>query len=339
MKAAGPEKKILLAHGSGGKLTQELIRAIFAGELGNPILNRMDDSAVIELRGRLAFTVDSHVVSPLFFPGGDIGRLALTGTVNDLAMAGAVPLYISAGFIIEEGFPVADLERITASMREAAAEASVQVVAGDTKVVERGAADGLFITTSGIGEVPAGMTISASKARPGDAILISGTMGDHGVAIASRRNGMEFDTGVLSDCAPLGGLVKEMLAASRRVRVLRDPTRGGLAATLNEIAAASGVAIEIDEEKIPVRTGVRAACEMLGLDPLGLANEGKLVAMMPEDDARKVLTAMRKHPLGADAAVIGRVDSSGKPRVYVRTVLGSRRILTMPTGEQLPRIC
>lgn len=332
-------RTILLGHGSGGRLTQELIRTVFSREFANPILDRMDDSATLEIEGTLAFTVDSHVVTPYFFPGGDIGRLSLTGTVNDLAMAGAAPLYISAGFIIEEGFPIADLQRITASMRDAAREAGVQVVAGDTKVVEKGAADGIYITTCGIGAIPTGVRISGAGARPGDAVIISGTVGDHGVAVLSKRSGMEFETELKSDCAPLGDLVREMTGASRRVRVLRDPTRGGVAATLNEIAAASGVAIELDEELIPLRQEVKSACEMLGLDPLSLANEGKLVAMVAAQDAERVLAAMRKSVYGSDAAIVGRVDKAAKPRVFIRTILGSRRVLSMPSGEQLPRIC
>lgn len=338
--AGGHGKTILLSHGSGGRHTQELVADLFARELGNPILERMDDAATIELEGRLAFTTDSHVVSPLFFPGGDIGRLSVTGTVNDLAMVGARPLYLAAGFIIEEGLRMDELRRIVISMRDASQEAEVQVVAGDTKVVERGAADGVFITTSGVGLVPAGVKVSGSGARPGDAVILSGTLGDHGIAVLSRREGIAFDTEVLSDCAPLGGLVRRMLEVSRRVRVLRDPTRGGLAASLNEIAAASGVSIEIDEARIAMKPGVRAACEMLGLDPLVLANEGKLVATCARQDVPQILEAMHAHRLGAEAAVIGRVEqAAGRPRVTVLTALGSRRVLIMPSGEQLPRIC
>lgn len=331
--------KILLAHGSGGRLTQELIQKVFGAVLANPVLDRMDDSAVMDFEGTLAFTVDSHVVSPLFFPGGDIGRLALTGTVNDLAMSGAKPLYISAGFIIEEGFMMSDLRLIVASMRNAAEEAGVTVVAGDTKVVERGAADGVFITTSGIGIVPDGIHINSAAAAPGDAVIVSGTIGDHGVAILSKREGMVFETELQSDCAPLGSLVSDMLSVSKRIRVLRDPTRGGLAATLNEIAESSGVAIEIDEERLPFRSDVRAACELLGLDPLVLANEGKLVAFVAAQDAEIVLGAMKENRYGRDSVIIGSVEKAEKPRVFARTLLGSRRVLSMPTGEQLPRIC
>lgn len=331
--------QVLLAHGSGGRMTQELIASVFSDAFTNPILDRMEDSAVIDVDGRLAFTVDSHVVSPLFFPGGDIGRLALTGTVNDLAMSGAVPRYISAGFIIEEGLLLSDLKRSVHSMSEAAREAGVAVVAGDTKVVEKGAADGLFITTSGIGVIPAGVDLSASGARSGDTVIVSGNIGDHGVTILSCREGISFESGLTSDCAPLGDLTAAMLSTSGKIHALRDPTRGGLAATLNEIAAASGVVISVDEALIPYRSQVRAACELLGLDPLALANEGKLVALVAPEDADAVLEAMRGHPLGAEAAVIGSVLSSGKPRVQVRTQLGSNRVLLMPSGEQLPRIC
>ncbi len=335
------DRRILLAHGSGGRMTQELIEEVFGTAFANPFLDRMDDAASLDLTGRIAFTIDSHVVSPIFFPGGDIGRLSLTGTVNDLAMMGARPLYISAGFIIEEGLPFQDLQTIVSSMQQAAAEADVEVVAGDTKVVERGAADGIFITTSGVGSIPAGIQISASGARPGDAVIVSGTIGDHGAAIISRRGGMDFNVELTSDCAPLGGLVADMLAASSEIHALRDPTRGGVAATLNEIAAASGVDIEIGEDLIPFQGEVRAACELLGLDPLFLANEGKLVAFVAQADAARVLDAMRRHPLGADACIVGSVAAAERDhcRVFARTVLGSRRILSMPSGEQLPRIC
>lgn len=333
------DKTVLLAHGGGGKMTAELIRTVFASQLGNPILDRMDDAATMELQGRLAFTVDGHVVSPLFFPGGDIGRLSVTGTVNDLAMVGAAPLYLSAGFIIEDGLPLSDLERIVGSMAAAAREAGVQVVAGDTKVVEHGAADGVYITTSGIGVVPPGVRITCSAARPGDVVILSGAIGDHGMAVLSRRGGLEFDSQIKSDCAPLNSLVRTMLDTSRRIRVLRDPTRGGVAAGLNEIAQASGVAIEIDEAKLPVNAPVRAACEMLGLDPLMLANEGKLMAIVAAQDAEQLLAAMRQNCYGEAATVIGRVEQTDRPRVFLRTALGSRRVLTMPVGELLPRIC
>lgn len=337
---------VQMTHGSGGRLGRELVESVFGSALANNILNRLDDAACLEVQGRLAFTIDGHVVSPLFFPGGDIGRLSVTGTVNDLAVMGATPLYIALGVVIEEGFPLQTLRLITESMRKAAGEAGVEVVTGDTKVVERGAADGVFITTSGIGLIPEGVSPSGSGARPGDAVVFSGTLGDHGAAILSRRQGLEFDSKLKSDCAPLNSLVREMLAASARVHAMRDPTRGGLAAALNEIAAASEVAIEIEEETLPVKPSVRAACELFGLDPLLLANEGKLVAFIPEEDAGSVLAAMRSHPLGAEAAIIGRVVDpaagaglSGPFRVFARTVLGGLRIIRMPAGEQLPRIC
>jgi len=335
------KKQILLAHGSGGLLTHELVASVFSKHLSNPILDKMDDAATLELQGRLAFTVDSHVVFPHFFPGGDIGRLAMTGTINDLAMMGAAPLYISAGFIIEEGFAINDLERIALSMQAAAREAGVQVVAGDTKVVEKGAADSIFITTCGLGLIPPGVRISGSSAKPGDVVILSGTIGDHGIAVLSQRKGMNFDVELKSDCTPLGDLVWDMLESSRRIRALRDPTRGGLAAALNEIAVASGVSVEIDEDKIPIKPEVRAACELLGLDPLALANEGKLVAFVAAQDASRVLKAMQANPYGTEAAIIGHAEQpqGGTPRVYVRTVLGSRRIIPMPSGEQLPRIC
>lgn len=338
MKPERP-RHILLAHGSGGKLTHELIDTVFAGRLSNPLLDRMEDSATLDFSGRLACTIDSHVVSPIFFPGGDIGRLSVTGTVNDLAVAGARPLHLTAGFIIEEGFAFEDLSRVVASMREAADEAGVDIIAGDTKVVEKGAADGVFITTCGVGLVADGVDISAANAKPGDTVIISGTVGDHGVAVLGLREGIEIATDLVSDCAPLASLVEGMLAAAPRIGVMRDPTRGGVAATLNEIARASSVTIEIDEEAIPYRTEVRSACELLGLDPLILANEGKLVAIVDEADANAVLEAMRADRYGGDAAVIGRVEASETPRVHARTILGSRRVISMPTGEQLPRIC
>jgi hydrogenase expression/formation protein HypE len=330
---------ILLSHGSGGKLTHELIDTVFGRQLANPILDRMEDAATLDFQGTLACTIDSHVVDPVFFPGGDIGRLSVTGTVNDLAVAGARPMHITAGFIIEEGMPTSDLERIVESMRAACDEAGVDIIAGDTKVVEKGAADHVFITTCGIGMVPPGIHVSSSSAQPGDVVIVSGTIGDHGVVILGQREGIEIASGLESDCAPLGSLVESMLSASRRVHCMRDATRGGLAAVLNEIAAASDVAIEVEETEIPYRTTVRSACELLGLDPLTLANEGKLVAVVAEQDSGIVLEAMRSNSYGADAVIIGKVEAAERPRVYARTLLGSRRIISMPTGEQLPRIC
>jgi hydrogenase expression/formation protein HypE len=336
---------ILLAHGSGGKLSHDLVQRLFVRHFSNPALLHLDDSAVLEMAfrpgQRLAFTTDSYVVSPLFFPGGDIGKLAVCGTVNDLSMSGAQPLWLSAGFIIEEGLPYNDLERIVTSMAVTAQQAEVQVVTGDTKVVDRGSADRLFINTAGVGVIAPGVEIGGARARSGDAVLLSGTIGDHGMTILTQREGLTFDSPLQSDCAPLNGLVASLLEAvgSGRVHVLRDPTRGGLATTLNEIASASQVGIEIDEAAIPVREPVRAACELLGLDPLYVANEGKLVAIVEQSVASQALTALRQHPLGAEAALIGRLSGEHAGRVVLRTPLGARRIVNMLMGEQLPRIC
>jgi hydrogenase expression/formation protein HypE len=316
------------------------LHGLFLPLFSNPVLDRLDDQAIIEIGGaRLAFTTDSFVVRPLFFPGGDIGSLAVHGTVNDLAMGGATPLYLSAAFIIEEGFPMESLRRIAASMGRAAAEAGVSIVTGDTKVVERGKGDGVFINTSGIGRVAGGIELSSNSARPGDLVILSGTIGDHGMAIMSSREGLEFETTIASDSASLHQLVAEMLRASRGIRCLRDPTRGGLSSTLNEIAAQSHVSIEVEERRIPVREEVRAACELLGLDPLYVANEGKLVAIVAPEGAEDVLAAMRRHPLGKCAAIIGEVAQTHVGLVTSRTAFGSRRILDQLPGEQLPRIC
>jgi len=334
--------QVLLAHGSGGRLSHELVERIFVPRFANQILARLDDAAILESippGHRLAFTTDSYVVSPIIFPGGDIGKLAVCGTVNDLAMSGARPLYLSTGWIIEEGLSFEDLERIADSMAETARAAGVTIVAGDTKVVERGHADRLFINTAGIGIIPSDVNISGANARPGDVILVSGTVGDHGMAIMMQREGLSFSLPLSSDCAPLNGLVEAMLSASDGIHCLRDPTRGGLATVLNELAVQSNVGIEIEEPTVPVRDAVRAACEMLGLDPLYVANEGKLVAVVAERDAERVLAAMQEHPLGADAAIIGRVVAEHSRRVVLRTALGARRILDMLAGEQLPRIC
>lgn len=334
------QDRIMLAHGSGGKLSHDLISKVFLPSFANPILEKLDDTAVFDLQGgRLAFTTDSYVVSPLFFNGGDIGRLALCGTVNDLAMSGAVPRFLSVAFIIEEGFLVEDLMRVLDSMRSAADEAGVAVVTGDTKVVEKGGADGLFINTAGVGEVPVGANISGSNARVGDKIILSGTIGDHGIAIISQREGLSFETDIKSDCAPLNGLVGEMLQVSTEIRAMRDPTRGGLASTLNEIASQSQVAIHVWEEKIPIREDVFGACEMLGFDPLHVANEGKLVAVVAAEKAEEILSAMRKHRYGKDAVVIGEVVESHPGRVLMKTAVGATRIVDMLVGEQLPRIC
>jgi hydrogenase expression/formation protein HypE len=334
------EERITLSHGSGGKATQTLIEAVFLEAFSNPLLAPLEDGAVLEAHGgRLAFTCDSYVVSPLFFPGGDIGCLSVHGTVNDVAMAGARPLYLAASFILEEGFPLADLKRIVESMARAAREAGVAIVTGDTKVVERGKGDGVFITTTGVGVVPPGIHIDGAAARPGDAILLSGSIGEHGVAIMSKRESLDFDTEILSDTAALNGLVEQMLAAMPRVRVLRDPTRGGLATTLNEIARQSGVGMQIEESAIAVAPQVDAACEFLGLDPLYVANEGKLVAICAAEDAAALLAAMRAHPLGRQAALIGSVTDDPHGFVQMRTRFGGRRVVDWLSGEQLPRIC
>ena len=331
--------KILLAHGSGGKMAHELITRSFIRELSNPLLAKLDDSAVVSFSGKLAFTTDSYVVSPIFFPGGDIGKLAVCGTVNDLSMSGAKPLYLSLAFIIEEGLPYDDLAKVIASVKAAVGEAGVQIVTGDTKVVNRGSADKLFINTSGIGVIPEGVDISGSNAKPGDVVLLSGTIGDHGIAVLSKREGLSFSTTLQSDCAPLNDLVADMLDASRNINCLRDPTRGGLATTLNEMAQQSNVGIRIDEEAIPVREEVMAACEMLGLDPLYIANEGKLIAIVPPMEAKAVLKSMRKHPYGKNAAIIGKVTDEKPGRVVMNTRIGSSRIVDMLTGDPLPRIC
>jgi hydrogenase expression/formation protein HypE len=334
------EERILLAHGSGGAMSHELISSLFVRAFQNPVLERLDDLAVVVIGGiNLAFTTDSYVVSPIFFPGGDIGKLAVCGTINDLAMGGARPLYLSAGFILEEGFPVRHLEAVVASMRESAFQAGVQIVTGDTKVVNRGAADGIFINTAGLGYIEAGTDISGRNARPGDKVLVSGTVGDHGIAILSRRSGLEFSTRLVSDCAPLHDLVARMLAAAPGIRCLRDPTRGGLSTALNELARQSKTAIRIEETRIPVREEVRGACELLGLDPFTLANEGKLLAVVAPAEAEKTLAAMKAHPLGREAALIGEVLDQPAGKVLFRTPLGTTRIQGMLVGEPLPRIC
>ena len=289
--------------------------------------------------GRLAFTTDSYVVNPIFFPGGDIGKLAVCGTVNDLSMVGARPLYLSLAFIIEEGLPLDDLERVLLSVQAAAREAQIQIVTGDTKVVNKGSADKLFVNTAGVGTVPEGVDISGSDAQPGDKVILSGTIGDHGIAVLSQREGISFTTKLESDCAPLNGLVAEMLAASKRIHAMRDPTRGGLATTLNEVAAQSKVSIRIEEEKVPVRDEVRGACEMLGIDPLYVANEGKLVALVHPEDADAVLNRMRQHRYGKNAAIIGEVRPDHPGRVVMKTALGASRIVDMLVGDPLPRIC
>jgi hydrogenase expression/formation protein HypE len=333
--------KVLLGHGSGGKLTSELIRDVFLPAFQNPALARLDDQAIVSVNGlRLAFTTDSFVVSPLFFPGGDIGSLAVHGTVNDLAMGGAQPLFLSAAFIIEEGLPMETLRRVVDCLRRAAAAAGVEVVTGDTKVVEKGSGDELFINTSGLGLVPDGVRLSADQARPGDRVLLSGSLGEHGIAILAEREGLEFESRVESDSAALHTLVAAMLAVTRDlIRCLRDPTRGGVSSALNEIAAQSRVGILIDEQAIPVREEVKGACELLGLDPLYVANEGKLVAIVAPDVAEELLAAMRAHPLGRGAEIIGTVRDSHPGVVVMRTLLGTTRMVDMLSGDQLPRIC
>ncbi|CAA7613344.1 hydrogenase expression/formation protein HypE [Magnetospirillum sp. UT-4] len=332
--------RVDLTHGGGGRAMAQLVDELFVAAFDNEALNQRNDQAAFDVPGgRMVMTTDGYVISPLFFPGGDIGSLAVHGTVNDVAMAGAVPLSLSAGFIIEEGFPLADLKRIVESMAAASKQAGVPVVTGDTKVVEKGKGDGLFITTAGIGMVPPGVEISGDRARPGDAILISGTMGDHGVAVMSQRESLGFESDILSDSAALHTLVAAMVAERPGMRVLRDPTRGGLAATLNEIAGQSGVGMLIEEAKVPVRAAVRGACELLGLDPLYVANEGKLICICPPEDAEALLAVMRAHPLGADAARIGTCDADPHHFVRMTTAMGGTRVVDWLAGEQLPRIC
>jgi hydrogenase expression/formation protein HypE len=332
-------EKILLSHGSGGKLAHELVEKYFVRVFDNPLLARLDDSAVFTVSGRLAFTTDGYVVSPIVFPGGDIGKLAVCGTVNDLAMSGARPLCLSLSLIIEEGLALSELETIVESVQSAAIEAGVTIVTGDTKVVHRGSADKLFITTAGIGIIPKNVDISGSNAKPGDKVLLSGPIGDHGIAVLSQREGLSFTTRLESDCAPLNSLVAEMLNVSADIHCLRDPTRGGLATTLNELAKQSTVSIRIEEEKVPVHEAVLAACEMLGLDPLYIANEGKLVAIVPAEDADKILKAMCRSRYGKEASLIGEVSADNPGRVVMKTRIGSSRIVDMLVGDPLPRIC
>lgn len=334
--------QIVLGHGSGGKLSAELIEKVFVSRFHNSTLEKMDDQAVLEIGGaRVAFTTDSFVVTPIFFPGGDIGTLAVNGTVNDLAMGGAKPLYLAAAFILEEGLAATDLERVVDSMARAAQNAGVQLVTGDTKVVNRGKGDKVFITTTGIGMVDRGTQLSADRARPGDKILISGYIGDHGITILSQREGLEFESTLASDCAPLYGLVTAMLDAgpAHGFRVMRDPTRGGVATVLNEIAGKSHVGMILRENEIPVRDSVRGACELLGLDPLYVANEGKLVAIVAPEIADAVLAAMKKHALGADSRILGEVVEQPAGMVLMKTSVGGTRVVDVLFGEQLPRIC
>ena len=336
----GAGDRILLGHGSGGRLSAELVEQLFLPAFLNPALARLDDQAIIAVNGsRLAFTTDSFVVKPLFFPGGDIGALAVHGTVNDLAMGGAQPLCLSVAFILEEGLPIETLRRVVESLQASAAACGVQVVTGDTKVVEKGCGDALFVNTSGIGVVAPGVELSANRARPGDRVLLSGTVGDHGICVLAQREGLKFETALESDTAALHTLVAAMLAAGDGIRCLRDPTRGGLASTCNEIAAKARVGMELNESSIPVREEVRGACEMLGLDPLYVANEGKLVAVVAPESTEPVLAAMRAHPLGREARVIGAVTAPQPGLVTLRTPLGTTRIVDMLAGDQLPRIC
>ncbi|MBV9690753.1 MAG: hydrogenase expression/formation protein HypE [Ktedonobacteraceae bacterium] len=337
------DEKITLSHGSGGKATHNLIEGVFAPAFSNPLLDAMDDSAVFGVNGtgqRLAFTTDTYVVSPLFFAGGNIGKLAVHGTINDLSMAGAQPLYLSAGFILEEGFPIAELRRIVDSMAKAAQEAGVAIVTGDTKVVQRGKADGVFINTAGVGLVRTTWPIGQTQLQAGDKVLLSGAVGDHGIAIMMAREALEIETDVESDSAPLHTLVAAVLdAAGEGVHCLKDPTRGGVATSLNEMAMGSEVSIALDEHAVPVHTGVRGACEILGLDPLTIANEGKLLAIVAPDKAEAALAAMRNHPLGREAAIIGVVQAEPAGMVFLRTDIGGTRVLDMLVGDPLPRIC
>ena len=333
-------RHVLMGHGSGGKLTAQLIERMFVPAFRNPALERLDDQAQLDVDGvRLAFTTDSYVVTPIFFPGGDIGELAVNGTVNDLAVGGARPLALSLAFILEEGFALDDLERVVASTQRAAARAGVPVVTGDTKVVPRGKGDGIFINTSGVGVIPAGVRLGSDRVAPGDVVLVSGSIGDHGVAILSRRAGLEFDGDLASDTAPLHELCGAILATGADVHAMRDPTRGGVAATLVEIATRRRLGVDLDERRLPVRDAVRGACEIFGLDPLLVANEGKLVVFVAERDADAALAAMRAHPLGAGAAAIARVTDAHAGTVVARTAIGGERVLDLPFGEALPRIC
>lgn len=330
-----------MGHGSGGRLSHELVEHLFLPPFDNPALHAGDDAGVVQPTPgtRLAVSTDSHVVSPLFFPGGDIGRLAVCGTVNDVAMMGATPLYLTAGFILEEGLDATTLARVVNSMHVAAQEAGVAIVAGDTKVVQRGNADGLYITTSGVGMIPPDVHIGGALARPGDRVIVSGMLGDHGIAVLVARGELGFEAEIESDVAPLNHLVSAMLAASQEVHVLRDPTRGGLATTLNEIARQSGVCILLDENSIPVSPAVRAACEMLGFDPLYVANEGKLVAIVAQQETDKVLAAMHSTRYGREAVIIGEVKLEPTSRVLMKTTIGTTRVVDVLAGEMLPRIC
>ncbi|SNZ21444.1 hydrogenase expression/formation protein HypE [Cohaesibacter gelatinilyticus] len=332
--------RVDMTHGSGGRAMAQLIEELFASHLDNELLAQGNDQAAFSVpAGRMVMSTDGHVVSPLFFPGGDIGSLSVHGTVNDVVMSGAKPLYLSASFILEEGFPLADLDKIVASMAKAAEETGTPIVTGDTKVVEKGKGDGVFISTTGIGIVPDGLILSGDQVQPGDKILVSGYIGDHGVAIMSSRENLEFETSIASDSQPLHDLVADMVREVPEIRCMRDPTRGGVASTLNELAQQSSTGMRLQEEAIPVRPEVHAACELLGLDPLYVANEGKLIAICPADQAEKLLNVMRAHPKGQDAAIIGEVVEDEHSFVTMETVFGGQRIVDWLAGEQLPRIC
>lgn len=333
--------QIIMGHGSGGRLSHELIETLFLHHFDNPILRAENDAGVTDAfkAARVVISTDSHVVKPLFFAGGDIGRLAICGTVNDVAMMGAEPLFLTAGFILEEGLDLAVLEQVVTSMCAAASEAGIQIIAGDTKVVERGKADGLYINTSGIGRVPTHINIAGNQAKPGDVIILSGTIGDHGIAVLEARGELGFATDIQSDVAPLNHLVQAIIQASDQIHVMRDPTRGGIASSLNEIARQSEVGIYLDEGAIPIRPAVAAACEILGFDPLYIANEGKLLAIVGAQEANAILSAMRSHQYGHDAVIIGEVKAEPKTRVLMKTSFGSTRIVDMLAGELLPRIC
>jgi hydrogenase expression/formation protein HypE len=332
--------RVDMSHGSGGRAMAQLIEELFVKYFDNELLRQANDQAAFDVQaGRMVMSTDGHVISPLFFPGGDIGSLSVHGTINDVAMSGARPLYLSAGFILEEGFPLADLERIVVSMGRAAGEAGVPLVTGDTKVVEKGKGDGVFITTTGVGVVPEGVIISGDLARPGDAILVNGTLGDHGVAIMSSRENLEFETSIESDSAALHTLVADMVAAVPTIHCLRDPTRGGLATTLNELAQQSRVGMNLQETAIPIKPAVTAACELLGLDPLYVANEGKLICICAQENAQRVLQVMQAHPLGQQAAIIGQVVEDPHGFVQMETGFGGSRVVDWLAGEQLPRIC
>ena len=339
MAISNEHEYITLAHGAGGKISQELMEQVILPEFGNPILNEMHDGARLSLSGKLAFTTDSYVVQPLFFNGGNIGKLAVCGTVNDLAMTGAVPRYISAGVILEEGFPVEDLRKIAHTMKEMAEEAGISIVTGDTKVVERGKCDGIYINTAGIGELIEGVEISPKKVRPGMKVLLSGFLGDHAATILAGRHGLELPDHIKTDCAPLAGLTQALLQAAPHTAVLRDPTRGGVAAVLNEIAGASQCGIIIEEEDLPIREEVQGVCDMLGFDPLYLANEGKCVAFVPAEEAEAALQAMKSSPYGREARIIGETTAEAPGQVALRTAIGGLRVVDMPLGNLVPRIC